>query len=110
MANIKEAAACNSQQVLRALIIVVDRFRHNSLFTHVISTKFITQHEKLDAKKEEPSSSYFPKRNGYRIPDEFKLLENGDKFLLCDEREHDIDRILVFSTEPDFDGLMKYKD
>lgn len=31
-------------------------------------------------------------------------------FFLFDSKKHDVDRILAFGTESDFDDLVKYKD
>ena len=60
-------------------------------------------------KKKKSSSSCTSQRNGLVTPVECKFLENGEYFLLLNSGEHDVDRFLVFGTESDLDGVVKYK-
>ena len=49
--------------------------RYNSLFTHVIFTKFITQHEKLKARKKNQASPIPHQKTRYMISHELKFLK-----------------------------------
>ena len=98
--------ASNSQQSWRALII--NSVANLDTMSHAIFPKCIRQCWKL-AEKEDSGSSYSLERNGYVIPDEYTFLENGETFLLFDDGEHDVDRILVFGTESGRDDLEKYR-
>ena len=55
-------------------------------------------------KKNQASPVPLPaKKDGSIIPDECKFPANGEKFLLFNGGEHDVDRIVVFGTESDLD-------
>ncbi|CAI9724491.1 Hypothetical predicted protein [Octopus vulgaris] len=49
-------------------------------------------------------------RSGYIIPEEYRFLENGEKFLLYDSGEDNPERLLVFGTQVGLDDLGNNKD
>ena len=105
-----KSIATNSQTSARSLIAEVASSLDSNALALLPTSAHLSRSIRGWRQKESQAPPIPTGRSGYIIPEEYRYLDNGDKFLLYDSGEDCPDRILVFGTEAGLDDLEKNKE